>query len=226
MDHIVILVGPPGSGKGSLSESCIREFGWVQLSTGNLCRKHIAEQTEIGKEIELAIKAGVLISDTLITKMVEEWLEANKEVSTVILDGYPRTVPQAAALDLFLNDTMSDVQTTIVRFYVPDEEIVQRLGGRIVCINKKCQAVYSTREPLLQPKKEMICDLCCGPLGRRKDDAPETVRDRLEVYHVHESALIGYYLKKGACVVDLEGNKPVGEVLGDFKGLVGVDKGI
>src|SRR5438105_2140053 len=98
MGNIFIFLGPPGSGKGSVSRLCIKDLGWVQLSTGNLCRKHIAKQTEIGKEIDFAIKSGKLVSDDLITNMVLEWFQKDFDDShTVILDGYPRTIMQAQA---------------------------------------------------------------------------------------------------------------------------------
>lgn len=222
--NIFVFIGPPGSGKGSLSNLCVTQLGWVQLSTGNLCRKHILEQTPLGKEIDFAIKSGNLVSDHLITAMVEEWLideMAKPEVSAIILDGFPRTAEQAHALDLLLKEQFKTVKLHIIRLNIPDEILVNRLSNRVVCQNKDCQAVYSMAEgSLLRPKNDMKCDLCGSPLGRRKDDEMNTVRERLAIYRRHEQALLSYYQKNHEQILSLNVDKPLVKVFEDFKKMV------
>ena len=125
---IFIFIGPPGAGKGSLASLCVKHFDWLQISTGNLCRKHIAEQTKIGKEIDLIIKSGKLINDSLINSMVFEWLNEHVgRASGVIFDGYPRTVAQAEAFDALIDSQLSDVQVKVILFELSDDVVVNRL---------------------------------------------------------------------------------------------------
>jgi adenylate kinase len=196
----------------------------VQLSTGNLCRQHIAAQTEIGREIAFAIKSGKLIPDSLITDMVQTWLvEQLGKVSSIILDGFPRAVAQASAFDVLLKEKFPDVRLHIVRFLVPDEEIVARLTTRLVCANSACQAVYSAivGSPL-QPKKEMVCDICLSPLGRRDDDVLVAVKERLAIYHKHTQELLNFYAQRNQKVVDLGASKDLPDVFYEFKQLMNV----
>ncbi len=140
---IFIFLGPPGSGKGSLSHLCVKRLGWQQLSTGNLCREHIAQQTDIGKQIDFAIKSGKLISDSLIIEMASAWLKKTFEhTGIVIFDGFPRTVPQAQALHEIIT-SLDDVTMNVVRMDIPFETVVYRLLARSICQNNKCQSVYS-----------------------------------------------------------------------------------
>lgn len=223
--RIVVFVGPPGSGKGSLANLCVQKLGWTQLSTGNLCRKHIAEQTSIGKEIDFAIKSGNLVSDNLITNMVTEWLAQEYEnMGTIILDGFPRTVEQARSLDAFLRENYQALQLNIVKLNISDARIIERLSGRVICQNKDCQAVYSLAEgSLLHPKEDMICDLCGSSLGRRKDDEITTVRDRLAVYRKHEHDLLHYYEQKKQTILSLAAEKPLAEVFENFIKMIGLE---
>jgi len=223
--QVLVFIGPPGSGKGSLSKLCVQQFGWAQLSTGNLCRQHIAEQTEIGKEIAFAIKSGNLISDNLITSMVQEWLaEKIGTISGIILDGYPRTVAQARAFDEFVQNKLSGLSLKIIRFYIPDEDLIARLSGRLVCTNKECQAVYSAIPgSLQQPKKPMICDVCGAALGQREDDQLASVRERLLIYHKHEQDLLTFYKNSGKDIISLNAGHPLEEVFKEFKRLLGLE---
>jgi adenylate kinase len=222
--NVFVFIGPPGSGKGSLSNLCVQKLQWVQLSTGNLCRKHIAEQTPIGKEIDFAIKSGNLVSDDLITAMVEDWLreEIQKpEEKTVILDGYPRTSEQAKAFDTLLKTQFKGLQLQVVRLNIPDATLVKRLSSRVVCQNKDCQAVYSLAEDsLLKPKRDMICDLCGSPLGRRKDDEISTIQERLHVYRKHEQGLLDYFKKIDQPIMELNAEKPLPMVFDEFKKMI------
>ncbi|BDC34338.1 adenylate kinase [Candidatus Dependentiae bacterium Noda2021] len=221
---VYIFLGPPGSGKGTLSNLCVKNLGWSQLSTGNLCRKHIAEQTEIGKQIDLALKSGKLISDALITEMVKEWLfEIIDRVDSVILDGFPRTLPQAKAFADIIAEKLSTVRAKIVKFSIDDELVIARIGSRYVCQNKNCQTVYSLVEnSKLAPKRSMICDNCNGELIRRSDDSLDTICDRLSTYHKHEQALIDYYAQTGFSVLDFNAEKSIDCLFEEFKKINGV----
>ncbi len=222
---VFVFVGPPGSGKGSVSSLCIKNLGWVQLSTGNLCRKHIAKQTETGKEIDFAIKSGKLVSDSLITNMVLDWFQKDfKDNHTVILDGYPRTIMQAQAFAELFEKRLFKSDLQIVRFVLSDEMIIARLSNRLVCENKDCQAVYSEKQGTdLAPKDIMKCDSCGGRIGRRPDDDMQAVAERLKVYHRHEQDLLDFYHKAGQIVHNVFVEKPLKEVFEDFKALVGLE---
>ena len=221
LENIYIFIGPPGSGKGTLSNLCVAQFGWEKLSTGNLCRKHIIEQTEIGKQIDFALKSGKLVSDSLITCLVEEWFEhISKHASVVVLDGYPRTVAQARALSAYVSKNLPLVKTTIMRFFVEDEVVVSRLGNRCTCTNKDCQAVYSLAEGSeLAPKQAGLCDYCSSPLGKRADDDIQAIRERLVTYHKHEEDLLSFYISQGYELIEFNVDKNLDTVFSEFKQL-------
>jgi adenylate kinase len=225
MKGIVIFIGPPGAGKGSLAHMCVKQLGWIQLSTGNLCRKHIIEQTKIGKEIDFAIKSGNLVSDALITSMVEEWLtqECDKQ-PVVILDGFPRTAEQAKLLNNLVEDRFKSLAIQIVTLNIPDSVLVDRLSSRIICQNKDCQAVYSLAEgSLLRPAQDMICDFCASALGRRKDDEYEAVKERLAVYRRHEHELLAFYTDNEQPVIQLNVAQPLTDVFKEFQCMIGLE---
>jgi adenylate kinase len=221
---VFIFIGPPGAGKGSLASLCVKKFNWLQISTGNLCRKHIAEQTKIGKEIDLIIKSGKLINDDLVSFMVFEWFNENiGKARGIIFDGYPRTVVQAQAFDTMLKVKFPFVQVKVVLFsLITDDVIVNRLCSRYVCQNKECQAVYS-----LSPHSDLasiettVCDLCSGHLGRRDDDNEVAVRKRLDIYHRHEQQLIDFYQSNDNEIIELNASKQVLEVFEDFIQIIG-----
>jgi adenylate kinase len=215
---VFIFIGPPGAGKGSLSSLCVKHFDWIQISTGNLCRKHIAEQTKIGKEIDLIIKSGKLINDDLITFMVFEWFTENAGKSSgIIFDGYPRTVAQAQAFDTMLKTMFPAVRVRVVLFDLSDDVVVNRLCSRYVCQNKECQAIYSlSPHSDLAPAETTVCDLCSGPLGRRDDDNEIAVRKRLDIYHRHEQQLISFYQNNKTEIIKLDASKPLREVFEYF----------
>jgi len=222
---IVIFMGPPGSGKGSVARLCVEKLGFKQLSTGNLCRKQIQEQTEIGKRIDFFIKSGKLVPDGIIIEMVGQWLvERFESNENVILDGYPRTVAQAEALDSLLQENFSGIVPAIFELVVPDSVVVDRLCQRYICQDSSCQAAYSMIEgSSLRPKRDMVCDLCSAPLKRRSDDTREAIEQRLKIHHEHEKNLLQFYKDRGQKIFALDAEKPLNEVFEDFKRLIGID---
>lgn len=218
-----IFIGPPGSGKGTLSRLCVQELGWAQLSTGDLCRKHIKNRTEIGKQIDFAIKSGKLISDELVASMVCDWLEnLAGSVPSIVFDGYPRTVVQARDFCKTVYEKFDSVKLNVIRFIISDDSIIARLGGRYICQNKECQAVYSLiTGSVLNPKKGMGCDKCDSLLMRRPDDEADAILERLKIYHHHEQAL-DFYIKNKQEVLEFDVEKPVLQVFEEFKELVGI----
>lgn len=220
--EIFILIGPPGSGKGSISGLCIEELGWVQLSTGNLCRKHIVEQTEIGKKIDLIIKSGKLVDDDLVANMVVDWFaDQVYNVPAIILDGYPRTLPQARTLNQFFKANFPNLNVQIIKFGISDDAVVDRLCNRLVCQNKNCQVVYSGNpDSSLSSEKQHACDECSGILGKRDDDVEESVRKRLQIYHKHEQDLINFYHQIGFQIKELDADGTLQHVYKNFKQII------
>lgn len=223
LKDIVIFLGPPGSGKGSLSQLFVKRLGWVQLSTGNLCREHIAHQTEIGKQIDFAIKSGKLITDSLIIDMVQDWMLAHDQgVSVVILDGFPRTVAQADALQKLLTEKYPNIRVSIIQLVLPQEKIVERLASRRICGNNKCQAVYSlAKDSQHKPKKDMECDLCCSALIRRADDEEESIQQRLKLHYENEQALLEYYKKINQPITTCNVDQPLENVYQQLLNIMG-----
>ncbi len=212
-----VFIGPPGSGKGSISKLCTSQFGWQQLSTGNLCRKHISEGTSIGKEIDFIIKSGKLISDELVTNMVDCWLtETIAQAQALILDGYPRNTAQARSLLGLIEAKYPSLKIKVVRFIVSDQVAINRICNRYICQNNACQAVYSGDvQSGLTPKSMMQCDSCAGQLGRRSDDEYETIKERLQTYRTFEHEMINCLSQHDLIEVQVE--RPLQEVFKSFK---------
>ena len=184
----LILLGAPGAGKGTQAELICDRLGIPAISTGNILREAIKQGTELGKQAKGYMDAGDLVPDKLIVGMVKERLAQDDCKGGFILDGMPRTVAQAEALD-----EMGVVIDTVLSIEVSDEAIEKRMTGRRVC--EKCGASYHL---LYKPAKtDGVCDSCQGKLIQRKDDAPETVKDRLAVYHEQTEPLKAYYEKQG-----------------------------
>lgn len=223
--QVLIFIGPPGAGKGTLSQRCVKELGWTQLSTGDLCRQNIADRTELGNQIDFFIRSGKLIPDALMIDMVEEWLLKRLEnIDVLILDGFPRTVVQAQALDeLLRKPAFVKVKVSIVQLAIDDDIVTRRLLSRLVCPNKQCGMVYSTEIAELKPRIDMQCDRCPGvSLVIRSDDTADSIKHRLAVYHKHAQELTDYYNKQGRNgAVVLQVNKPLHEVFADFKKTLG-----
>ena len=188
----IVFLGPPGAGKGTQAKKIAEKYGIPQISTGDMFREHLAKGTELGKKAKEYMDKGALVPDEIVLGMVEERLKQPDCEKGFILDGFPRTVPQAEALDKLLEKLGKKIDYAIL-IDVPDEELVKRLTGRRTC--KKCGMMYHVM--FKPPKEEGKCDVCGGELYQRADDNEETVRNRLKVYHEQTEPIIAYYEKKG-----------------------------
>lgn len=191
---IIIMLGAPGTGKGTVAGLLQEKLGIKQVSTGDIFRKNIKEGTELGKISEVYISRGDLVPDDVTVKVVEERLNEPDVENGIILDGFPRTVKQAEELDRILAEKGKKVDK-VINLTTPDEEIVERIVNRRVCSNQDCKAVYNLI--LNPPKKAGICDKCGSKVIIRKDDTEETVRARLKNYFEQTSPLVEYYEKQG-----------------------------
>ena len=188
----VILLGAPGAGKGTQAVMMAEKLGLVQVASGDLFRKALAGQTELGKKAKVYMDKGQLVPDEITIQMVLERLAAPDVRQGAILDGFPRNLGQARALDKALAERSNAIDK-VVYIKVPENELLKRLGGRWIC--RDCQAPYHEIES--PPKVKGKCDRCGGELYQRDDDKPGTVKKRLEVYFAETSPLIDYYRKAG-----------------------------
>ena len=190
---VLILLGPPGAGKGTQARMLEEKFGLVQLSTGDMLRAAVAAGTEAGKRAKAAMDAGELVSDDIVLAIIEDRLAEPDTKAGVILDGFPRTTVQAEALDALLARQHQSVDAAI-SLEVEDEAMVARVSGRYTCAN--CGEGY--HDSFKQPEVAGVCDKCGGTeFKRRADDNADTVRSRLEAYHAQTAPLIEYYADKG-----------------------------
>ena len=198
----LIFLGAPGAGKGTQAEIIAAELKIPTISTGNIIREALANGTEMGLKAKSFIEAGKLVPDDVVIGIIKDRLAADDCNGGFILDGFPRTIPQAEALD-----KMGVIIDKVVDIDVPDENIVNRMSGRRVC--KACGSSYHIENK--KPKVDGVCDACGGELQIRKDDAPETVLDRLNVYHEQTEPLKDYYANCGK-LRSVEGTAPIKEI--------------
>ena len=190
---VLILLGPPGAGKGTQARMLEEDFGLVQLSTGDLLRAAVAAGTEAGRQAKAVMEAGQLVSDAIVLAILKDRMAAPDVAKGVILDGFPRTDGQAAALDALLAAAGQKV-TAAISLEVDDEAMVGRVAGRFTCA--ACGEGY--HDEFKQPAAAGTCDKCGGTaFKRRADDTAETVRERLKAYHAQTAPLIAYYEGKG-----------------------------
>ena len=191
---IIVMLGAPGTGKGTVAGILSERLGIPQVSTGDLFRENISEKTELGILADSYISKGNLVPDEVTINMVKNRLNEEDTKNGVILDGFPRTIPQADALEKMLEEKGTKVDV-VLNLTTPKEEIIERITTRRVCSNQNCKAVYNVK--LTPPKVEGICDKCGSQLITRKDDTIDAIEVRLENYFKLTNPLVDYYEKKG-----------------------------
>lgn len=195
----IILLGAPGAGKGTQAEVICNRYNIPAISTGNIIREALKTGTEMGLKAKSYMESGSLVPDEVVIGIIKERIVKDDCKDGFILDGFPRTIPQAEALD-----KMGIIIDKVIDIEVPDEKIIKRMSGRRVC--EKCGASYHLEYKL--PKAEGVCDACSGTLIQRKDDHPDTVKARLDVYHSETEPLKDYYEKQGKLTV-VEGQEEI-----------------
>ena len=207
----IIMLGAPGAGKGTQAKKIAAKYDIPHISTGDIFRANIKNGTELGNKAKTYMDQGLLVPDELVVDLVVDRVQQDDCKNGYVLDGFPRTIPQAEALDKALAE-FGDKIDYAIDVNVPDENIVKRMGGRRACVG--CGATYHL--VYAPTKKEGICDVCGGELILRDDDKPETVQKRLGVYHEQTQPLIDYYKNQGI-LKSVDGTQPMDEV---FKAIV------
>jgi adenylate kinase len=206
----IIMLGAPGAGKGTQAQMIADKYNIPHISTGDIFRANIKNGTELGKKAKEYMDKGLLVPDELTVQLLLDRVANDDCKDGYVLDGFPRTIPQADVLDAELTK-LGDKVDFAVNVDVPDENIVRRMSGRRACL--KCGATYHIEH--IPPKKEGICDTCGSELVQRDDDKPETVQNRLKVYHEQTQPLIEYYGKKDI-LKNVDGTKDMQEVFTDI----------
>jgi adenylate kinase len=201
----LIFLGPPGAGKGTLADRAVEFLKLPHISTGAIFRSAIAAQTPLGLKVKAIIDSGKLVDDETTIALVKEYLSKDDVKDGYILDGFPRTIPQAEALAGF------STVDKVVNFDIPDSLVLERLGGRRVC--RKCG--HNFHMVFDKPKQEGLCDHCGGEVYTRDDDKAEAIQKRLEVYRAQTAPLIDYYRGKGL-LVDVDARPSVDKVVENF----------
>ncbi len=211
----IIMLGAPGAGKGTQAKLIADKYGIPHISTGDIFRANIKNGTELGKKAKVYMDQGALVPDELTCDLVVDRIHQEDCANGFILDGFPRTIPQAEALDVALSAT-SETMDYAIDVDVPDENIVTRMSGRRACLN--CGATYHV---VFNPTKvEGICDVCGNPTVLRDDDKPETVQKRLSVYHEQTQPLIDYYKAQGI-LRSVDGTQDMNQVFSDIEAVLG-----
>jgi len=210
----LILMGPPGCGKGTQAKMLEERFGIVHLSTGDILRAAVREDTEVGTKAKAIMDRGELVPDDIIVGVMKDRVRSDDCANGYILDGFPRTLVQAAALDRMMAE-MSQPLTAAVALAVPDDEVVRRLAGRRQC--SKCDAGYHVE--FNPSSKDGVCDTCGGALYRRDDDNEETIRQRLAVYHEQTAPVIEYYRERNS-LIEVQGVGSIEEIFESMCSLI------
>ncbi|MCI8991766.1 MAG: adenylate kinase [Eubacterium sp.] len=211
----IVMLGAPGAGKGTQAKQIADQYGIPHISTGDIFRANIKEGTELGKKAKSYMDAGGLVPDELVMDLVVDRIGKEDCANGFVLDGFPRTIPQAEALSAALNKKNEKLDFAI-DIDVSDERIVKRMSGRRACVN--CGATYHV--VTIPTKKEGICDRCGSETVLRDDDKPETVQKRLAVYHEQTQPLIDYYKNKGI-LKTVDGTQPMEKVFSDITAVLG-----
>ena len=211
----LILLGPPGAGKGTQAQRIVEKHGIPQLSTGDMLRAAVTAETDVGKRAKALMDAGKLVSDEIVNAIVSERIDADDCAKGFILDGYPRTLVQADATGEMLAAKGLEL-SVVIELRVNDDVLVDRIAGRYTCA--KCGAGYHDHN--LKPKAEGVCDKCGSTeFKRRADDNPDTVRTRLQSYYKDTSPLIGYYYAKGK-LKTVDGMADIDQVTADIEAIL------
>ncbi len=211
----LILLGPPGGGKGTQAKILQDAYGLVQLSTGDMLRAAVASGSDIGRKAKAVMEAGQLVSDEIVIGIISDRIGESDCRNGFILDGFPRTVAQAEALDAMLTERGIKIDGAI-EVRVPDGMIVERITGRFTCA--KCGSGY--HDKFQRPKVDGVCDSCGGTeFSRRADDNAATVQSRLDAYHAQTAPILPYYEKKGVLQV-VDGTLPIAEVTKRLKEII------
>jgi adenylate kinase len=211
----IVLLGGPGSGKGTQAKKLTVKYGIPQISTGDIFRAAVKEGTPMGLKAKEYMDKGELVPDDVVVGVVEERLAKPDLDAGFMLDGFPRTLPQAQALDKIMSAMQKPIDHAVL-VDVPDEELVKRLSGRRTCRNSDCGKMYHVM--FNPPKKEGVCDACGSELYQRDDDSEATIKERLTVYNDQTAPLIDYYDNKGL----LRRVEGVGPIDGIFEKIVGI----
>lgn len=211
----IMLFGAPGAGKGTQAKFIIEKYGIPQISTGDILRAAIKEGTAMGLEAKKYMDEGKLVPDSTIIGIIKDRLSMDDCKNGFILDGFPRTIAQAEALEVLMKE-MGIKLDKVISLNVPDELIVGRVTGRRVC--KECGASFHVE--FNPPKVEGVCDFCGGELIQRKDDTAETVTKRLGEYHAQTAPLFDFYMERGV-LVDLDGTKDIDEITAEIFKILG-----
>jgi len=210
----IMLLGAPGVGKGTQAKKIMAKYGIPQISTGDILRNEVRLQTELGKLAKEVMERGELVPDEIILKMVEKRLQEPDCQKGFILDGFPRTIPQAEGLEEILQ-RMGNISLKVIEIYVPDEEIIRRLSARRIC--SKCGKDYNLI--FNPPPADGKCEVCGGEIIQRDDDREETIRKRLEVYRKQTEPLVSYYQKKGN-LYRVDGTRSIEEVFQEIERII------
>ena len=197
----IVVLGPPGVGKGTYAEVLSKKYGIPTISVGDLFRRAIKDETELGKKTKDYVSRGDLVPDEIVIDLVKNRLEEDDCKGGFILDGYPRTVPQAEAMMKFKKIDLA------LNFVAPDEVIMSRIGGRRTC--RKCGAIYHIKN--VPPTIEGVCDRCSGRLIQRADEKPEVIQNRLVVYR-EKTKPVSDYLRTKGLITDIDANYPIEEI--------------
>ena len=211
----LIMLGAPGAGKGTQAKKIAEKYGIPHISTGDIFRANIKNGTELGKKAQTYMDQGLLVPDELVCDLVVDRIQQSDCEKGYVLDGFPRTIPQAEALTAALEKLGTGIDYAI-NVEVPDANILNRMGGRRACLG--CGATYHVE--FNAPKQEGICDTCGAELVLRDDDKPETVQKRLDVYHEQTQPLIDYYTKAGK-LAEVDGTKDMDDVFAAIVDLLG-----
>lgn len=191
---IIVMLGAPGSGKGTVAKLLTETLNIEHISTGDMFREEIKSGSELGKELENYMSDGKLVPDDVVIKILDERLSRPTAQNGVVLDGFPRTKVQAEHLKKLLNAKGKKINVAI-QLNIPDEDIIYRTVKRRICSNKDCGAIYNLE--FNKPKQEGICDICGSKLYRREDDNEETVKRRIDTYHKRSEPIIKYFEEEG-----------------------------